>query len=339
MQLIRRILFICMLCAGMLAGLLLYALYTVPKPTSVTYGASFNILYAQELGIDWKAAFEAMLRDLRIRHVRIAAHWPMVEPAQGSWNFSELDQELLLAHNYQASIILAVGRRLPRWPECHVPSWAAQLSWDEQKDALRIYLRTIIERYRDDPTITMWQVENEPFLGVFASDECGTLDTSFLDEEIRIVHELDPTRPILVTDSGNLGTWYGAYKRGDQFGTSMYLYVSNDVTGPMRSRLPPAWYIFKRRLMELVYGYKPSLLIELSVEPWMKTATYEAPVEEQLMYMNPERFDEIITYAQNTRFDTAYLWGVEWWYWLKTVADKPDMWNKARTLIHGGGPE
>ena len=158
------------------------------------------------------------------------------------------------------------------------------------------------------------------------------LDKEFLDEEIALVHNLDPTRPVLVTDSGNLGTWIGAYRRGDIFGTSVYVYLWNEQTGPFRSFLPPETYMVKRKAMELVFGKKESLLIELSVEPWLNYPIASTSIETQFSRMNIEKFEEILEYAKKTSFERQYLWGAEWWYWLKEN-DEPEFWERAKELF------
>lgn len=326
------------LCIGLAVLLALSALtllvwsYGTPHPSSITYGVSFNTPYARELGLDWKEVYTALLDDLGVRHFRLAAHWPMVEPEKGEWNFDELDTQMSLAHERGADVILAVGKRLPRWPECHIPSWASSLSEEERRTELRTYLHRVVTRYKDDPALRAWQVENEPFLGVYAREQCGTLDVSFLDEELALVRSLDPSHPVLVTDSGNLGLWYGAYKRSDLFGTSVYLYLWNEKTGPVRSFLPPMFYQAKRSLMELLYGPKETLLIELSLEPWLGERITETPISTQLERMNETRFEEVIEYARNTRLEKQYLWGAEWWYWLKGQGH-PEFWEKARNLF------
>jgi hypothetical protein len=307
-------------------------LYTIPVPSTYTYGVSFNTPYARELGLDWLEVYRAILDDLQVRHLRLAGHWSMVEPEKDVWHFDELDTQVTMAEERGADIVLAVGRRLPRWPECHVPEWASTLSWEQQKDELRAYLREVVTRYKDSPAVVYWQVENEPFLGVYANEQCGTLDKAFLEEEIALVHELDPTRQVLVTDSGNLGTWYGAYQRGDLFGTSVYVHLYNELTGPVRTILPPQAYIVKRAVMALLFGQKESILIELSVEPWLNTPITEAPLETQFARMGVERFDEIVSYAEDTRFEKQYLWGAEWWYWLAYKKDHPEYWERARML-------
>ncbi len=317
---------------GLIAGaLVLYALYRTPVPTSITYGVSFNTPYVRELGLPWEEVYTAMLDDLKVRHLRLAAHWTVIEAEKDVWNFSEMDTQMRMAEEWGADVVLGVGRRLPRWPECHVPEWAQSLPWDAQKEELRAYIRAVVERYKDSPALVYWQVENEPFLGVYATEQCGTLDTDFLDEEIALVRSIDPSHKILVTDSGNLGTWQGAYRRGDVFGTSVYVHLYNELTGPVKTILPPETYIVKRALMNLLFGTKDSVLIELSVEPWLNTPIVDAPIPTQLERMSIGQFDSILSYAQHTRFTRQYLWGVEWWYWL-SKHDHPEYWDRARTL-------
>lgn len=319
----------------LLLGIVWFVLSNEKYPEATQYGVSFNTLYARELGLEWESVYLAVLDDLGVRHLRLAAHWPMVEPQEGVWNFEELDRQVALAEEYDATVVLAVGRRLPRWPECHVPLWAKEKSWEEQKQELREYLKQVVSRYKESPAVTYWQIENEPFLTVYAEEQCGSLDKAFLDEEIALVHSLDPSRPVLVTDSGNLGTWFGAYKRGDSFGTSVYVYLWNEATGPIETILPPETYLAKRHLMRLLFGKKESMLIELSVEPWLNLPVVDTDLATQLDRMNIEKFKGIVAYAKQTRFKKQYLWGAEWWYWLKETQGHPEFWEEAKKLYTG----
>lgn len=305
------------------------------EPRRITYGVSFNVPYAKELGIDPREAYRAVLDELGVRHLRLAAHWTMVEPARDRYDFSELDFQVQEATKRGAEVILGVGRRLPRWPECHVPPWAKELSWEEQKEELRAYITAVVERYKGYASITYWQVENEPYLEVFAREHCGALDEAFLEEEIALVRSLDGTRPILVTDSGNLGTWAGAYSKGDAFGTSVYVYFWNPEFGQFKTILPPAFYRMKENVMALFYGTKKTFLIELSLEPWLLEPVVDVPLETQYSRMDVEKFEEILNYARHTRYDTQYLWGAEWWYWLNEQGES-HMWDRAKILYTTG---
>jgi hypothetical protein len=315
-----------------LAGLSLLLLAQKEKPEQITYGMSFNTLYARELGLDWRETYDALLDEMGVRHLRLAAHWPMIEPSPDEYNFEELDYQIARAEEVGAEVVFAVGRRLPRWPECHVPTWAQNIAAHERNAEILEYIEVVMERYKDSPAITVWQVENEPFLEVFAFEHCGPLDVAFLDEEIALVRSIDETRPILLTDSGNLGTWSAPYRRGDMFGTSVYVHFWNPELGQFRTFLPPWFYRVKDNAMAVLHGEKPTVLIELSAEPWLIQPIVEVPLEVQFTRMNVEKFEDIITYAEQTRYEKQYLWGGEWWYWL-LLQDRPEMWERGKQLF------
>jgi len=300
----------------------------------IKYGVSFNTLYVRELNLEPKEVFDVIVDDLGVKHFRLAAHWNMVEPENGVWDFSELDYQVEKSLEAGADIIMGVGRRLPRWPECHVPDWASSLDWEDQKKEIREYIEVVIDRYKDYDHIINWQVENEPFLGVFATEHCGKLDVDFLDEEIALVKSLDSDkgREILITDSGNLGLWARPYKRGDLFGTSVYVYLWNPDIGPFKSFLKPSFYRFKSNVMKLLFGDKETLLIELSLEPWLLQPVVDTSIDIQLERMDINKFTEIVDFAKETQFQRQYLWGAEWWYFMKKN-DHPEFWNEAKEVF------
>ena len=41
---------------------------------------------------------------------------------------------------------------------------------------------------------------------------------------------------------------------------------------------------------------------------------------------NDATLREHVEYAQRTGFDEFYLWGVEWWYWIK-LQGHPEVWD------------
>lgn len=320
---------------GAVAVLLLIVLLILARkdvPDKIIYGMSYNVPYARELGLEPDKVFDAILHDLGVRHLRLAAHWTLIEPAPDQYDFSWMDADIKKAEEAGAQVIFGVGRRLPRWPECHVPQWAQELSWEDQQKEIREYIEAVVTRYKDSPAITHWQVENEPFLEVFAHDHCGDLDEAFLEEEVALVRTLDPSRPILVTDSGNLGMWHGAYRAGDAFGTSVYVYFWNPELGQFRTVLPAWAYRAKENILSFLFGQKETFLIELSLEPWLIEPVVNVPLADQFERMDLEKMDEILRYAEDTRFEKQYLWGAEWWYWLKEQGH-PEIWERGQTLF------
>ncbi len=301
-------------------------------PPTREYGVTFSPAYAREIGIDWRAAYRATLDELGVRKFRLVAYWDQIERERDAYDWSELDELIREAGARDARVILAIGRRVPRWPECHIPQWARELPWEEQKSQLRDIVRATVERYKDNPTITMWQVENEVFLPVFADESCGDMvDEAFFEEELALVRSLD-SRPIMVTDSGNLGLWYKPYQLADVFGTSLYIYFYRPDTGMFRTALPSSLYAVKGTVMRLLYGQKPVILSELSLEPWLAAPIEDVPLLEQRSRMSVPMMEEIIAYAAETPFREQYLWGVEWWYYMREKGH-PDHWLFAKVLF------
>lgn len=312
--------------------LIFFLLSQKKSPEHITYGISYNVPYVLELGLNPDEVFDAFLYDLGARHLRMSAHWTLIEPKKDQFDFAWMDTDIKKVEAVHGDIIFGVGRRLPRWPECHVPDWAKTLSKEEQQKEVLAYIEAVVTRYKHSPAIKYWQVENEPYLGVFAHEYCGDLDEQFLEQEIALVKKLDPTRQVLVTDSGNMGTWKGAYTHGDLFGTSVYVYFWNPELGQFKTLLPPWFYRTKDHIMKLMFGLKDTMLIELSLEPWLLEPVATVSVETQYARMNAEKFDEIIEYAKNTRYETQYVWGGEWWFWLLKHGHT-DMWEKGKTLF------
>ena len=306
--------------------------FTKDQARDPLYGVSFSRFHADELGLDWKETYLALLNDMGVKHFRFSAHWPLTEPNRDKYNFSELDFQISEAKNRGASVILAVGRRLPGWPECHVPDWAAKLSEEEMEEELFELITVTVNRYKHYNNITYWQVENEPFLTGFSRSACGSLNKERLKKEIELVRSLD-SRPILVTDSGEFGMWFQAYSLGDAFGSSLYLYVWPRSIGlPIRYPLTPGFFRFKHNLMHIFMGAKPSFVVELSAEPWLLQSIIDTSIETQLNRMGVDKLDKMVDFSYRTGFNGFYLWGAEWWYWLK-LQGYTEHWEYGKELF------
>jgi len=296
------------------------------------------------LKLDWKKTYLAILDDLKVKNFRFSAHWPLTEPADGGYNFSEMDYQIAEADKRGATYILAVGRRLPGWPECHVPSWVQdqKANIKNQNDRINFennellkYIETTVNRYKNSPGLKYWQVENEPFLGFFGRSGCQPTDESFLKREIELVRKVDPAHQILVTDSGEFGYWYKAYRNGDIFGSSVYLYVwwrSLGDYGQIRYPIGPSFFRVKQNIVDWIWGEKPKILIEMEGEPWLLEPIIEAPITDLLNRMGIDKFQEVIKVSKQTGFSDQYLWGAEWWYWM-SQNDHPEFWQEAKQLF------
>lgn len=89
----------------------------------IILGVSFSPEYAKQLNLNPHQIYLSILDDLKIKQLRLNAYWNEIEPAPDQYNFKELDFYLDEAYNHQAQVTLAVGYKLPRWPECRAPAW------------------------------------------------------------------------------------------------------------------------------------------------------------------------------------------------------------------------
>ena len=300
------------------------------KPAEkITWGINFSQKHAQNLGLDWKETYLALLGDLGVKNLKIATYWDLIEPKEGEYNFNDLDWQIKEAEKREAKIILVIGMKTPRWPECHEPSWAQIQNPKSKIQNLLEYIEKIIERYKTSPAVWAWQVENEPF---FSFGECPKLDKELLKREIDLVKSLD-SRPVIISDTGEFSLWLGAAKLADIVGVTLYRQAWFKEINSYISYPFPA--IFYQRRAELVRGIfnKKTICVELQAEPWGQKLLYDLSLAEQEKTMNLEKFQKNIEFARKTGFDTFYLWGAEWWYWLKDKQNRPEIWNEVKSQI------
>lgn len=336
MKLFQQILLVLFLLTLFLYGVF-WLLASIPRQSdAITYGVTFSKFRTDELGLDWKETYDALVDDLGVRHFRFVAHWDITEPEEGVFDFTALDYQMKRAEETGSMATIAIGRRLPSWPECHMPEWAERLPSDERDQKLLEYMQTVIERYKDSPALKWWQIENEPYIIGFAYENCGSIDSHFLEKEIDFVRSADPDHPVLLTASGELGFWNNTWSRADAFGTTLYRYVYNaDLKSFITYPTTPSFFRAKRTFTELTVRNPdiPAVISELAAEPWPVKAIVDTSLEEQFTRMNLTRFDKIIEFASKTSFVEQYLWGAEWWYYLKVVHGDDSFWERARKLF------
>jgi len=312
-------------------ALLIFNWPVTTENENMEFGTCFSPRAVEGMDYDWKEGFTAMLEELKPQKVRIASYWTEVEKTKGEYDFSETDWQIDEAEKYDTDIILAMGIKVPRWPECFIPEFYEEDKVEREK-ALLLYETELVERYKDRENIIIWQVENEPFLPFGHCTE-GAIDGELVDKEIAHVRALDDSREIMTTDSGELSLWYQAAKRADIFGTTLYRIIYKEPYGYFKYPIGPAFFRVKGWFIGTFANQHDIVVSELQAEPWGPGWVMDLSIEEQYKSMNPKKLDEIAQYTRKTNFDAAYLWGVEWWYWLKTQQDKPEMWEAAKKII------
>jgi hypothetical protein len=154
-----------------------------------------------------------------------------------------------------------------------------------------------------------------------------------IKKEMDLVRSID-SRPILMTDSGELGRWLPTANLGpDIFGSTMYRVVHNPRMGYFKYPLPPYFFHVKAGIAKKFAGVDRIIGVELQAEPWFSDDVHRTDLQTQFALMNPKIFREYIDYAKSVGFEENYVWGVEWWYWLAQKHGDWGMWEEARKLF------
>ena len=306
--------------------------YGISERGSAKYGVTFSTVMARQLSLDPRETYDAIVDDLGVRLIRLPVYWSDIEREEGKFDFSEYDYFFARAEEKGVSVIPVVGRKLPRWPECHIPEWSKSLSASEFQKRVEAEIRAVVSRYAKSPAVIRWQVENEPFHIYGAGCADKKISAGDVDAQIAIVRSLD-SRPVMLTDSGEQGIWSSSLKRADYLGISTYYQVWNDTLKVVRFPFGPGYYRIKGFLFGWFYPDKKIIVSELQAEPWGPVLLPYVDFELQLRLMNEERFREVIRRARLAGFEENILWGAEWWYWLKKVENKPGMWEEARKVF------
>lgn len=208
-------------------------------PPGPHLGTTYTRNAASSAGLSHAEAF-ALMHEMGIDVIRLGTYWDAIQPGgPGEFDFRELDEQLSLARQYGMKVILTVGMKAPGWPEGHIPGWAkpeelkadppegligkvdrfladhlglyralrgdvrapTNLAQDPQlrRHALA-YIAGVVEHVAPDANILAFQVENEPGVAFGPDKEYVGLD--FVQEEARLIKEIDPARRPLAVNVG-----------------------------------------------------------------------------------------------------------------------------------------
>jgi len=295
------------------------------------YGVSFSVKEAHNLGVDWKANYLALLDDMQFKHVRLMSYWDDGETTRGSLTFDDLDWQFQQANKRGVKISLAIGLRQPRWPECHQPAWAEQLTGNTWKQALYAYIEVVVKRYKDNPALETYQLENEGMNNWFGT--CGAPDRERLIEEFNLVKQWDSGHKIIMSLSDQHGLPLGQ-PVPDIYGFSVYRIVWNDKIPPHGyiTYPTPIWYHRLRASLIEAIQHRPVIIHELQMEPWGPVDFKNLSIAEQNKSMSTSQISKSFMFARQLNIKEMYLWGGEWWYWRKVNGD-PTIWDTVKQQL------
>ena len=302
------------------------------KNEPIHLGVTFIADYATGLGIDPHRTMLALRDDLGFRRFRLVSYWEDIEKAPGKYDFSELDWEMQQVDAVHGSVTLSIGLRQPRWPECHIPNWASNEQTSVWYPQLKNFMTAVVDRYKNNPALVSYQLENEYYLSAFANCPDSTKDR--IIDEFKLVKSLDAKTPIIISLSNNYLGIPISQPRPDQYGVSVYKLVYDKTITHNYFEYPfPDWYYtWRAALTEIVTG-KSSMLHELQAEPWPPTGILNSSQEELSKSMNATLLQKRIQYGKDTGFKDIDLWGGEYWYYEKTKFNDPSLWNVVKKSI------
>mgnify|MGYP002400257169 CR=1 FL=1 len=298
----------------------------------VVFGGTFIANYARYYNLDPNETLTAMINDLGIKHLRLVSYWSEHEKSQGVYDFTELDQQFAIANQYGAKVSLAIGLRQPRWPECHLPTWAANQPASYWEPPLMKYIAAVVERYRGNPALESYQLENEFFLKAFG--ECPDHNRDRLVAEFDLVKRIDSDHPLIVSRSNNALGWPIGAPTPDIYGVSVYKRVwdKNFTKRYFEYPFPPQFYGSLAGISQITQG-RDLMIHELQAEAWGPTDIIYLSLEEQDKTMDATKLSERIDYGKASGMKRIDLWGAEYWYWRMVDHKDPSLWNAARAKI------
>jgi len=310
----------------------------------VQVGTSFSPVRAGYLGLDYRSAFKR-LEAMHFRVIRLSSYWDQVD----SEGYDQLDWLMNEAQRARQPIVLTVGMKALGWPEFFIPASVTDLATLNQgqdvasDSSLRAGTLAFVEdtvlRYRDNPALVGWQIENEPFNR--AGPQRLWIDAGFLRDEISSVRQLDRHhRPLIVNafshfnlvfdqasarQGFDLRQWLGfdadsaerdslaVLNRGDVLGLDVYTAIGYQFLGQDHlSRADGDWPDRLARVRELAKRQgKQAWITEAQAEPWESAQeTYTDPKS-----TNPVAIRSIFENLKDAGYGTVLFWGSEYWLW------------------------
>lgn len=311
-----------------LSLVLMVRFWWVQRTEQEVIGTSFSQVQAERYGSDWKDNYISMIDELGFRHLRIATYWDRIEKNPGEYDFSEIDFMIEEAKKRNAKITLVLGQKTIRVPECYYPTWLDKNDSNEVGLRVNKMIKATAERYKNEPVVEAWQLENEFLLRSFGDCPKQNLNREALAKELGTLKSIDNSRQIVLTQSDQIG-WPISGPFGDIYGFSMYRYVWSPI-GYYRYPQSGLFNWWKASIISW-YANQKTKVHELQAEPWGKVGNEDLDYDSTMQTMNPKQLNENLEYARQTQIKRIDLWGSEWWYAMRSKGH-PEMWETIKSL-------
>jgi hypothetical protein len=306
----------------------------MPLRRSAILGTTFSQLQCRYLDLDYRQTFRQICQ-LGFDRIRLCCYWNEIEPRERHFDFKALDWLLEEAERHQIGVILAVGMKVPRWPEFHFPEWlseryetgAGRTSLDQRSPAVADhtlrFVDAVVKHTRHAAAIQYWQIENEPFTHLEITGG-RFLSPNFVKQETELVRRLAlPQQKILLT--GSITLPFADFQQdelalqeciaaADAVGINVYSKVPMGQTRYYIEPQPAFWQTLQVWQTRLQQSQKEAWIAEAQAEPWEPN---------QLVATNgilhpsssPQQALALVHQLVNLNYGAILLWGCEYWYW------------------------
>jgi Beta-galactosidase len=309
-----------------------------PLPPTEPYylGTTFSPLQCYYMGLDWRQAFSA-IADLGLDRVRLGAYWNVIERQPMGFDFTELDWLLDQCDRRGMAVALALGMKVPRWPEFHFPDWvslrgdtgAGDRPLDQRSPVVAELALNFVDRVvahcRSAPALKYWQIENEPFTRLEIAGG-RWLSPEFVQREIDLVRSGQRAdQKILLTNAIHLPTpkptedgpaFQDSLRLADAVGINVYTKVPTGAPGQYLEPTAQFWRTLQDWQGALRSADREAWVAEAQAEPW---EPQQLVAMQKLNYpsASPLRLRNLTHQLRDLGYGTILLWGCEYWYWQK----------------------
>jgi hypothetical protein len=295
------------------------------------FGATFSTKQAEHLGLNPETALENLCQSINLDSIRLCAYWDLIEEDRGELIIEWLNKMINICDQSDVEVVLAIGRKVPRWPEYHEPEWFHKLSEDEQNLAHRAFLTRMSEIYKSDDRIGSFQIENEPFFS-FGHRE-SQYDIGFIKNLIReFTIELD--KPVITTAPIHKFSLITERYAANKIGLNYYPTVFNDQFSKYLSFSWPIWlYKLRSKLLTWIDSDLEFFVAELQAEPWGPGTDLESNRNEWQKSITPGKLLKNFESMKSAGFKEIWFWGVEWWLYQQQLHENPEFIQTAISMI------
>lgn len=323
----------------------------LPAGQTLAWGTTFSQLQCRYLGLDYRDAFRQIC-NLGFKQIRLCSYWNEIEPQQNQYDFSILDWLLEESEQRGIGVILAVGMKVPRWPEFHFPEWLSQrydtgpseIAVDQRSPAIAEhtirFVDAVVNHMRHASAIRYWQIENEPFTHLEITGG-RFLSSEFVKQEVELVRSLAlPQHKILLTGSISLPlanvtedevAFQDCLSLADAVGINVYSKVPIGQSQYYLEPQPPFWQTLQTWQSQIVARGKAAWIAEAQAEPWEPNQL----VALQGIYhpsCSPAQATALVQRLSTLGYGTILLWGCEYWYWHERQG-RSFWWRAMRRLL------